>query len=261
MKLLKSIDELYSEVRDYDLVITNDAALETALNARVDTVRMGPFAITPRHLAGLLSHGILNRTEVNDLELVAKVSEETAQEAAPAGDIKPVETTIDSPAKLGDWVETKRYSAEDSQYHTVYYRITDIVRGAQDEVDAYNASDSFVKLENLDNDDLEYCMLTYEVYFPEDFPQADYGITSVDMDFGIENPDGGGIEKDGVAYIGLSSVWDISEAPEINEFYAGDTFTEGKAIFAMVKDVSGYVVESSYPDENDEMVYSYVEGK
>lgn len=77
----------------------------------------------------------------------------------------------------------------------------------------------------------------------------------------IENPDGGGIEKDGVAYIGLSSVWDISEAPEINEFYAGDTFTEGKAIFAMVKDVSGYVVESSYPDENDEMVYSYVEGK
>lgn len=194
-------------------------------------------------------------------EETEEAEEETTQEAAPAGDIKPVETTIDSPAKLGDWVETKRYSAEDSQYHTVYYRITDIVRGAQDEVDAYNASDSFVKLENLDNDDLEYCMLTYEVYFPEDFPQADYGITSVDMDFGIENPDGGGIEKDGVAYIGLSSVWDISEAPEINEFYAGDTFTEGKAIFAMVKDVSGYVVESSYPDENDEMVYSYVEGK
>lgn len=194
-------------------------------------------------------------------EETEEAEEETTQEAAPAGDIKPVETTIDSPAKLGEWVETKRYSAEDSQYHTVYYRITDIVRGAQDEVDAYNASDSFVKLENLDNDELEYCMLTYEVYFPEDFPQADYGITSVDMDFGIENPDGGGIEKDGVAYIGLSSVWDISEAPEINEFYAGDTFTEGKAIFAMVKDVSGYVVESSYPDENDEMVYSYVEGK
>lgn len=194
-------------------------------------------------------------------EETEEAEEETTQEAVPAGDIKPVETTIDSPAKLGDWVETKRYSAEDSQYHTVYYRITDIVRGAQDEVDAYNASDSFVKLENLDNDELEYCMLTYEVYFPEDFPQADYGITSVDMDFGIENPDGGGIEKDGVAYIGLSSVWDISEAPEINEFYAGDTFTEGKAIFAMVKDVSGYVVESSYPDENDEMVYTYVEGK
>ena len=112
-------------------------------------------------------------------EETEEAEEETAQEAAPAGNIKTVETTIDSPAKLGDWVETKRYSAEDSQYHTVYYRITDIVRGAQDEVDAYNASDSFVKLENLDNDDLEYCMLTYEVYFPEDFPQADYGILSL----------------------------------------------------------------------------------
>lgn len=71
----------------------------------------------------------------------------------------------------------------------------------------------------------------------------------------------GGIEKDGIAYIGLSSVWDISEAPEINEFYAGDTFTEGKAIFAMLKGVSDYVFESYYTDENEELVYSYVEGK
>lgn len=77
MQLLKSIDELYEEVRGFDLVITNDAALETALNARIDTVRMGVFAITPRHLAGLLSHGILQDYEMNDLELVAKVAEDT----------------------------------------------------------------------------------------------------------------------------------------------------------------------------------------
>ena len=77
MQILKSIDELYAEVRDYDLVITNDAALETALNARVDTVRMGTFAVTPRHLARDLSHGILGRGEMSDLELVAAVAEET----------------------------------------------------------------------------------------------------------------------------------------------------------------------------------------
>ena len=35
-------------------------------------------------------------------EETEEAEEETAQEAAPAGDIKPVETTIDSPAKLGD---------------------------------------------------------------------------------------------------------------------------------------------------------------
>ena len=187
--------------------------------------------------------------------------EEEADDAAASGEITPVETSIDAPAKIGEWVETKRYSAEDEQYHTVYYRITDVVRGAQEEVDAYNATDSVVKLTDLDDDNLEYCMITYEVNFPSDYPQADYGITIVDINFGVENPDGGGIEKDGVAYIGLSTVWDISETPEINEFYAGDTFTEGKAVFAMVKDVSDYVFETSYTDENGEMVYSYVEGK
>ena len=36
MKGVKSIDELYEEVRDFDLVITNDAALATALNGRID---------------------------------------------------------------------------------------------------------------------------------------------------------------------------------------------------------------------------------
>ncbi|TQS79882.1 MAG: hypothetical protein A3205_03660 [Methanomassiliicoccales archaeon Mx-03] len=77
MRRLKSIDELYQEVRDYDLVITNDAALETALNARVDTVRMGTFAITPRHLAGDLSYFVLREREIGDLELVAEVSRRT----------------------------------------------------------------------------------------------------------------------------------------------------------------------------------------
>lgn len=77
MRRLKSIDEIYEEVRGFDLVITNDAALETALNARVDTVRIGTFAITPRHLARDLASGILLSPEMSDLELVAKVSEDS----------------------------------------------------------------------------------------------------------------------------------------------------------------------------------------
>ena len=55
MRRLKTIDELYEEVRDYGLVITNDAPLETALNARIDTPRIGPLAMTPRHIALLLA--------------------------------------------------------------------------------------------------------------------------------------------------------------------------------------------------------------
>lgn len=187
--------------------------------------------------------------------------EEKSEGTENSSDIKPVETAIDSPAKIGEWVETKRYSATDQKDHTVYYRITEVVRDAKEEVDAYNASDSVVKLSDLENDDLEYCMIKYEVSFPKDFPQEDYGITSVDVDFSVTNPEGGGIEANGLSYIGLSTVWDISDKPDINEFYAGETFTEGKAIFAMVKGVSDYVFETTYYDENDEAVSSYVEGK
>lgn len=182
--------------------------------------------------------------------------------AALPGDIQPVDTTIEAPAQLGQWVETMRYSPVDSEYHTVYYRITNVVRGeeAQAAVDAYNAEDHVVQFSTLENDDIEYCMLQYEVYYPEDFPQEDYGITTVDLNFSVSSPDGGGIKANGMAYIGLSSVHDISAMPEINEFYAGQTFTEGKAIYAMVKGVSDYVFEVGYFDDNDQEHVSYVQG-
>ena len=51
MDAVKSIDELYEEVRDYDLVICNDAPLATALNNRVDRPMLGHLAVTPRQLA------------------------------------------------------------------------------------------------------------------------------------------------------------------------------------------------------------------
>lgn len=77
MKVAKSIDELYEEVKDYDLVITNDAPLATALNAKVDVPRIGPFAQTPKTIAMLLSTEILNSRTYTDIETVTMVSEET----------------------------------------------------------------------------------------------------------------------------------------------------------------------------------------
>lgn len=77
MKRLKSIDEIYEEVRDCDLVVTNDVALETALNARIATPRIGTLAITPRHIAEFTGERILGRRFLTDLELISAVSEET----------------------------------------------------------------------------------------------------------------------------------------------------------------------------------------
>ncbi len=77
MRLLKTIDEIYEEVKDYDLVITNDISLESALNARIDTPRIGPLAMTPMHIAQLLSPSRLKETPLKDIELVAMLHEIT----------------------------------------------------------------------------------------------------------------------------------------------------------------------------------------
>ena len=47
----KSIDQLYNEVRDFDLVITADAPLITALNKHLNKPMIGVFAVTPKELA------------------------------------------------------------------------------------------------------------------------------------------------------------------------------------------------------------------
>ncbi|MFP4001105.1 MAG: PD-(D/E)XK nuclease family protein [Thermoplasmata archaeon] len=46
-----SIDEIYHKVKDHDLVLTVDAPLADALNARLTAPHLGPFATTPRRLA------------------------------------------------------------------------------------------------------------------------------------------------------------------------------------------------------------------
>ncbi|WP_435366062.1 PD-(D/E)XK nuclease family protein [Haloarchaeobius sp. DYHT-AS-18] len=47
----KSIDSLYEECKDFDLVLVPDAPMASTLNRRLDQPHFGPFAITPRRLA------------------------------------------------------------------------------------------------------------------------------------------------------------------------------------------------------------------
>ena len=184
-------------------------------------------------------------------------AETKSEETSASSDMATVEATVENPAKIGEWVETKTYAAEDSEYHTIYYKITDVIRGdeAQKIVDDYNSGSNVVVVNDLEQEDLEYCIVKYETYFPEDFPQAEYGIVSVDVDLSVCDIDGEGTIAN---YIGLSSVWDISKNP--SEFHAGDTFKDGQAVFAMVKGHTEYLFESSYY-ENDTEVCTYVTGK
>ena len=53
MKTAKTIEELYKEAKEFDVVITVDAALATALNARVDEPRLNGFAYTAKEVAAM----------------------------------------------------------------------------------------------------------------------------------------------------------------------------------------------------------------
>ena len=57
----KSIEELYNEVKEYDLVITSDAPLATALNKLVEQVRLDYFAMTPRQIASKFANTYFER--------------------------------------------------------------------------------------------------------------------------------------------------------------------------------------------------------
>ena len=48
---VKSINELFTEAKDFDLVITSDAPLATALNKLVEKPRLGYLAMTPKQIA------------------------------------------------------------------------------------------------------------------------------------------------------------------------------------------------------------------
>lgn len=73
----KSIDEIYREVSDCGLVVTNDAALATALNALVDKAMIGSFAVTPKMIAARYAVETIGDAIWSDMRVVSTVCEET----------------------------------------------------------------------------------------------------------------------------------------------------------------------------------------
>jgi hypothetical protein len=76
MNKVKSIQQLYSEAKNYDFVLTVDAALARGLNRLIDTPRFGLLASTPRRLAQNFADFHYNKI-YSKFEFVTLVSEET----------------------------------------------------------------------------------------------------------------------------------------------------------------------------------------
>ena len=172
------------------------------------------------------------------------------------------DATEESPAAIGQWVEMARYSAADSTYHTVYVRVTDVVTQSEDsaaidaaiaEHNGYGYDFEQIDLSQVQiPDDVEPCLLKYEVYVPDDFPVAEYGgITEPSLYFSESNIGGGGIPApDGTTYIGLGSNNETLLTEGTNndtEYVPGQTyaFTD---LFFMVKGYDGYVFDTDSYD-------------
>ena len=175
---------------------------------------------------------------------------------------KAVASTLQAPASVGEWVDTKRYSAIDHKYHTVYLKIKDIVRDPS-EVDAvitsYNESEHVNKFPPVTQENLQYCLLKYEVMFPQNFPQSETGISFSDINFKIRTPDGEDYTTVDETPINLSAVYDISEPPKENELFSGDIYSDGLAVFMLPKNSGNYLIQNDYY-LNQEAFSSYIKG-
>ena len=79
MRKLKSIDEIYCEVKDCSFVLTNDASLATALNKLVDRPMIGHFAMTSRQLAMECAPDVMGSPVWGELKVITAICEENPE--------------------------------------------------------------------------------------------------------------------------------------------------------------------------------------
>ncbi len=203
-----------------------------------------------------------------DKEEAEETGEETEkQETAEEEDVPDVssaeegtETSESEAVPLGTWVKTAMYAAQDETFHTVYVRLTKVTTESADAAyvdSAIETNDTFGEEEDaFDKDALEVpedgelVVLDYEVYVPEDFPAASYGMPEPRLYFSIRNIGGGGIpSKDGSdSYVGLGTTVDLIVQDPEEVCQPGHVYKE-RCVFAMVNGYTDYVaVYSSYPD-------------
>jgi len=70
----KSIKQLYDDVKDYDMVITSDAPLRTALNKHLNKPMVGTFAVTPKELAAKYAIQLFREPLLDESEAVIQVA-------------------------------------------------------------------------------------------------------------------------------------------------------------------------------------------
>lgn len=76
LRKVKTISEIYSEIKNYDLVITSDAPLATALNKLVQSPRLDFLAMTPKQIASKFAELYFDKI-YEKFEVVLEITKKT----------------------------------------------------------------------------------------------------------------------------------------------------------------------------------------
>ena len=149
--------------------------------------------------------------------------------------------------EIGSWEKTKKKAEADKKKHTVEFRINKVETRPDKvakEIEKYNSSAKGDLIEtDSENDKTGYIIAYYDVKFPKDFPDSDFGITDVAIKFKITSMDGKEeLTAGNTVYKGLSEAKEIGDMPVGYDFYSGQTY-KGKILYLMVKDYTDYCIK------------------
>ena len=177
----------------------------------------------------------LSDDELEDTSAV--LSEEEASDIT-SDAILGLGTSTSKPATEGQWIKTKK--TIDGEAYDIYFRVKDIRPMDMEEIEAFNNSQSSVRLVPTSNPDFVDLMCTYEIYYPEGTP-ADRHQKEFYAD--IVSKSGYFEMKDGTVYQDseLDDVYDVTIDPENSVTREGELFT-GEMTYAVTKDCSEYYI-------------------
>lgn len=149
--------------------------------------------------------------------------------------------------EVGKWQKTKKKAKADKKKHTVKFRIAKVISNEKKALKAINdfnnsGQGNMIETE-LDNDQLQYCVADYEVKYPSDFPDEQFGLMDVAMKFKITALDGSSDLKVGsTVYKNLSKTQEIGDLPVGWDFYSGQTY-KGKIAYVIPKGFTDYCIK------------------
>ena len=171
-------------------------------------------------------------------------------------------TSIDKPAKFGEWVKSTRYAPATKTYETIYWRVIATSFDCKEDVERYNSENHSYKFADLEEGKVKYCKVTYQVYFPEEFPVNKEGIiSSCILPLNCDNPKKGYVECDGVIYTGLGG--SVTDVTVDKTGKPGEVFT-GEGIYLMLDDPKveyGFWYMHRLSPEDEDYQFDYLDCK